>query len=237
MFSIRIAELNIGIDNKYDYAERFCRGYIIESTEQKDFTVSVTESEIDAEIAASEVNASRGYAETICIYRAICDKVLREYDGLLFHSAVIEYEGRGYAFSAKSGTGKSTHIALWRKAFGESVGVVNGDKPLIRRKNGQFVAYGTPWCGKEGYGRNASVPLAAVCFLERGADNAISPMPAEDAVSRVFSQILFPSDLDGFDKTASFLDGMLKKVPCYRLSCNMNVDAAIVAYNGMKDRG
>ena len=233
MFSIRIAELNIGIDNIYEYAERFCKRYIIDKDSVLDFTVSVTEKDIDAEIAVSEIEVSRGYAETICIYRAICDKVLREYNGMLLHSAVIEYEGRGYAFSAKSGTGKSTHIALWKKAFGESVRIVNGDKPIIRRIGGKLYAFGTPWCGKEGFGENTSVALSAICFIERAAENKITPMSAESAVSMVFSQILFPSDLEEFDKTASFLDAMLKEVPCYLLSCNMHVDAAITAYNGM----
>jgi len=234
MFSISIAGLNIGIDNKYEYLERFCKAYTIDNEEPVDFSVAVSEETIDAEIALAEIKVSRGYAESICMYRAICDKVLREYDGLLFHSAVIEKDGKGYAFSAKSGTGKSTHISLWHKAFGESVRVVNGDKPIVRYINGEFRAYGTPWCGKEGFGSNMSVPLSAICFIERSKDNRIAPLTAEAAVSRVFSQILFPSDLECFDKTAAFLDKMLNAVPCYLLGCNMDVEAAHVAYNGMK---
>ena len=233
MFSIRIAELNIGINNNYEYVERFCRGYIIGQDEPLDFSVHISEDEIDAELAVAKITASRGYAECICVYRAICDKVLREYDGLLFHSAVIEKDGKGYAFSAKSGTGKSTHISLWKKAFGDTVNIVNGDKPIVRHIGGRFLAFGTPWCGKEGYGSNTFVPLSAICFVERSKDNRITPLTAQEAVSRVFTQILFPSDIEFFDKTVAFLDKMLGSVPCYLLGCNMDIEAAHVAYNGI----
>ena len=35
-------------------------------------------------------------------------------------------------FTAQSGTGKSTHIKLWKKHFGKDVDIVNGDKPIVR---------------------------------------------------------------------------------------------------------
>ena len=234
MLCIRIAELNIGIDNRYEYVERFCRGYIIDSGCDLDFTVAVTEDDIDGELAIATIPVSRGYAETICVYRAICDRVLREYDGFLLHAAVIEFEGRGYAFSAKSGTGKSTHIALWKKVFGDGVTVVNGDKPIVRYKNGEFIAYGTPWCGKEGYGRNTFVPLRALCFLERAVENSIARMSPSDAVARVFNQVILPNDVESFDRMSTLLDRMLGAVPCYLLGCSMEDEAARVAYNGMK---
>ncbi len=234
MIYIKIAELNVAIDNKYEYVERFCRKYIIEVPNTVDISVSVSEKEIEREISLSDTPVSRGYAETICAYRVICEKVLGNYNGFLLHCALIEYEGRGYAFSATSGTGKSTHIGLWKKVFGDSVTVVNGDKPIVRNINGSFVGYGTPWCGKEGYGANTSAPLSALCFIERAKVNSIERMAASDAVSRIFSQILMPEDIESFDKLSVMLDTMLKEVPCYLLKCNMEDDAAIVAYNGMK---
>ena len=35
-------------------------------------------------------------------------------------------------------------------------------------------------------------------------------------------------------KTLALLDKMLSLVRVYRLGCNMNADAALVSYNGMK---
>ena len=235
MICIGIADLKVEIDNKYEYLERFCKKYILQEAYVPDITVSVSEADIDAEISLATEPVSRGYAESICVYRVICDKVLRNFNGFLLHGALIEYEGRGYLFSAKSGTGKSTHISLWRKVFGEAVTVVNGDKPIVRYINGEFVAYGTPWCGKEGYGNNTSVVLSVICFLERSKDNSIAPLLPSNAVARVFDQVVLPTDIEGFDKLSSLLDKMLSAVPCYLLGCNMDKEAATVAYNGMNN--
>ena len=233
MLYIKIADLKIKIENKYDYVRWLCKDYVIDECEDYDLCVSVSESMIDNEISMAEGEVSRGYAEGVCIYREICYQLPTKFNSYLLHSALIEYEGKGYAFTAKSGTGKSTHIALWQKAFGDKVRIVNGDKPIVRYKDGEFIAYGTPWCGKEGFAINGSVPLKALCFIERSATNSIEPMSASDAVLRVFHQVLTPKDTETLDALFPLLDLTLKQVPCYLLKCNMDVEAAVVAYNGM----
>lgn len=69
------------------------------------------------------------------LYRKICTRML-DYDAFLFHAAIVSYAGRGFAFAAKSGTGKSTHVAQWMRALGGDVTVVNGDKPILRWRTG-----------------------------------------------------------------------------------------------------
>ena len=235
MFFIRIADLNICIENKYKYVHNLCRDYLLECCDHPDLTVSATDEDIEQEMALAEIKVSRGYAEGVCIYRNLCRELPKSFNAYLFHSALIEYDGRGYAFSAKSGTGKSTHISLWQKEFGDKVRIINGDKPILRYANGEFIAYGTPWCGKENYGENASVPLRAICFIERGEENSISRIPAERAVERIFHQVLTPADMETLDALFPLLDLTLKTIPCYLLKCNMDQEAARVAYNGMKD--
>ena len=234
MFCIRIADLNVRIRNKYNYVRRLCKEYIVEDCETVDLDVSVSEDEIAKEVACAEMPVSEAYAEGVCVYRNICKELPLKFDSYLLHSAVIEYEGRGYAFAAKSGTGKSTHIAIWQKAFGDKVRIINGDKPIIRYKDGQFIAYGTPWCGKEGFSVNDSVPLNALCFIERAEANSIDKMPAAEAVTRLFNQILIPNDMETVNKLFPLLDKTLTTVPCYLLKCNMDTEAAMVSYNGMK---
>ncbi|MBO5415700.1 MAG: hypothetical protein J6A83_03645 [Clostridia bacterium] len=235
MLYIKIADLKIQIDNKYNYVRGLCRDYIIDECEDFDLSISVSEKEIDDEIAVAEVAVSRGYAEGVCIYRNICYQLPTKFNSYLLHSALIEYEGKGYAFAAKSGTGKSTHISIWQKVFGDGVRIINGDKPIVRYIDGDFIAYGTPWCGKEGFAVNDSVPLRALCFIERSPTNSIERIPAADAVLRVFHQILTPRDAATVDALFPLLDETLKKVPCYLLKCNMDDEAAIVAYNGMNN--
>lgn len=235
MFYIKIADLNICINNKYNYVYSLCKEYLIDKPEKTDIEVSATEEQIDQELKDTGIPVSRGYCEGVCIYRNLCKRLPMEFNAYLLHSALIEYEGRGYAFAAKSGTGKSTHISLWKKAFGDKVRIINGDKPIIRYVNGEFIAYGTPWCGKEGLAVNDSVPLNAICFLERSAENSIVKISAADAVAKIVQQILTPSDLETLDSLFPLLDMTLTSVPCYVLGCNMDIEAAEVAYNGMKN--
>ena len=234
MFYIKIADLKIRVDHKYKYVYNLCRDYMIEECEPN-IIASATPEDIEREkIASCDIKASDAYAEGVCIYRNICKQLPQRFDAYLFHSALIEYEGRGYAFSAKSGTGKSTHIGLWQKAFGEGVHIINGDKPIIRYVDGEFMAYGTPWCGKENISTNASVPLRAICFIERDETNSITKITPSDAISRIFHQILTPRDMETLDSLLPLLDMTLRTIPCYLLKCNMDVEAAHVAYNGMK---
>ena len=170
----RIADLVIEIKTRYDFVPRQCKDYLAEAGATPDFTVEVSDEALDASYAHSP-ECGRPYHESLCVYREICKKMLA-YGGFLLHAAVIEVDGRAYAFSAPSGTGKSTHIALWRRVLGDRVRIVNGDKPILRYKDGRFIAYGTPWCGKEGWQRNTSAPLSAICFLERSPENRIRRM-------------------------------------------------------------
>ena len=156
------------------------------------------------------------------------------HETLLVHASVIEYEGRGYMFLGRSGTGKSTHTALWLKYFGDRARIINGDKPIFRFDGEKMIACGTPWCGKEGFNINADSPVRAVCFLERGETNEICSISPADALMRVFSQILMPKKEQGIDLLFPLLEKMLKTTPCYLLKCNISEEAVRVAYEAMK---
>lgn len=233
MFTIKIADINVRINNRFDYVRRLCAKYIISDTEPCDIEIEVSDNELDAEISVSNVEVTRGYAEGVCVYRKICKQLPTKFNAYLFHSAVIEYEGKAYAFAAKSGTGKSTHITLWRKHFGEGVHIVNGDKPIMRFVGDELRAYGTPWCGKEGLENNTSAKLFAICFIERAPVNSIRKITPDEAIMRMFQQILTPDDIASVDALFPLLDRTLAQIPCYVLECNISEEAAEVAYNGM----
>ncbi len=233
MFCIRIADITVAIENKYEYVKLLCKDYEIPMPDEIDMTVCVSEADIHQEMETAEVKITAAYAEGVCVYRQICRRLPIQFQSFLMHCAVIEYEGQGYAFAAKSGTGKSTHISLWQQHFGNSVQIVNGDKPIMRFKEDQLLAYGTPWCGKEGYNINTSVPLKAICFLERDTVNTIRRIKADEAVMRIFHQLLSPEDLETVDALFPLLDRMLREIPCYVLGCNISEEAAEVAYRGM----
>ncbi len=166
-----------------------------------------------------------------------CTKLLK-FDGFMLHASGVVYQDRAYLFSAPSGTGKSTHTTIWRKTFGEDkTYIINDDKPVIRMVDGKVLVFGTPWSGKTDQNKNKSVPLQGICFIERSDDNRIEVMPVREAVHRILDQTIRPTDSGEMTKLLELLDRLLKNVKVYKLYCNMENEAAIVAYNGMNDEG
>jgi len=234
VFYIKMADLTICINNRYKYTEKMCSDYIIEMTSQIkcDMKIEVSMEDIIKEQEESGYPYPLDYCESICIYRAISKKLIK-YDGFLMHGACVEMDGEVYVFCAKSGTGKSTHLNLWKQVYGEKARIINGDKPIIRKINDRFTVYGTPWCGKEGYNINTSAPLKAICFLERGINNHIESIKPADVMKRLVHQILMPVIQADMMAYLDMMDKLINDTPAYLLKCNMDKEAAVVAYNGM----
>lgn len=228
---VSIAGLVIDVKNKYPYFNELCKDYEVHG-KTADFCVEVSEEEL-AKAIANEPDFPDDYVESLEIYRKICRKVL-DYDAMLIHSAAISVDNEAYLFTAVSGTGKTTHISLWKKKFGDRLHIVNGDKPIIRNIDGTFYACGTPYQGKENYGENMMVPIKAICILERGAENEIVKIPPAEAISTMLVQTLRTNDMHEMEKMLALTDKLLNTVPFYRLKCNMEPEAADVSYNGMK---
>lgn len=229
MFVIRMAGLLIGLENRYPFVERQCRAYtVLEGVPA--FTVSVTPEEITEEQKNGDFSA--GYCESICLYRHICEQ-LPAYNIFLMHSAVIEVDGRAYAFTAPSGTGKSTHISLWLKNIPHAR-VINGDKPLYKiEEDGKLTVFGTPWNGKENWGENLSAPLAAVCFLERGKENSIRPAEEGEVVNRLVHQLYLRGSRDSVNCQLLLMDALVRTAKFYVLACNISDEAAWLSYRTM----
>ena len=118
---------------------------------------------------------------------------------------------------------------------GDRIEIINGDKPLIRVENSVATVYGTPWMGKEGYGCNRVLPLAAICLLNRGAENRIEKTAFAKVYPRLLGQVYRPPDGAQFVKTVKLLERIGQSVPLYELYCNMENEAALVAFGGMSD--
>lgn len=231
MFIIRLAELNICIENKYPFIERQCREFLCHDCVTPDFSVSVSDEQIREEQTLGDFSA--GYCESICIYRAICEK-MAEHNVFLLHSSVLEVDGYAYAFTAKSGVGKSTHTALWLKNI-PNARVLNGDKPLYRLEtDGSLTVFGTPWNGKENWGENISAPLRAICFIERGAVNSIRRATELETITRLMHQLYLRGDRAAIDRQLGLMDALVRAVPYYVLACNISDEAALLAFDTMK---
>lgn len=239
-FTIALAGKRIAVSALYEDAREFCREYLTDGP--ADLHVEVTPEDItfEREKSARE-DAVEGiptrhfpdaYLETLAIYRKIAE-IMLEHDTLLFHGSVISVDGQGYLFTAKSGTGKSTHTALWRQVFGDRAVMVNDDKPLLRVTDQGVFACGTPWDGKHRLSTNVTVPLKAICVLGRGERNRIEPLPVARALPMLLQQSYRPRDGAALARLLALLDKLTKKTGLYALHCNMEPEAALVAYHGM----
>ena len=239
---MRIADLVVRVHPLHAQITQLCRDYIACDAGPEvrvDLDVRVTQADIEAERAeATEgVDWTDAYLETLAVQRAIANR-LPEQHRLLAHGAVIEFEGRAYLFTAPSGTGKSTHIRLWRQYLGDAVRVINGDKPFVHIPECREelpVVYGTPWAGKEGWQRNDSAPLAGIVLLSRSEPGASSIRPASAAsnLDKIMRQIYFPSDAGTAVLTLDLLDAMFARVPVYELACDMSEDAVRTSFEGL----
>ncbi len=226
-----IAGLRVDIKNTYPFTDKFCAAYLSkDQTTPTDLTSVVTEEELAAEREVSP-GFSEGYIENICLYRNICTQ-LPSLNRMLMHCSVLDYNGTGYAFLGKSGTGKSTHTRLWLSSL-TPTRVINGDKPILEYKEGEFIAHGTPWMGKEGWGTNASVPLKGLCFLEQAKVNSIEKLTPKAAASRLFLQVLIPQKEEEASATLEFMDKMLMQVPSYLLKCDISAEAVKTSFEAM----
>ncbi len=153
--------------------------------------------------------------------------------GFLLHSSAVVKDGYAYLFSAPCGTGKSTHARFWLEAFGDSASILNDDKPALRRIDGRWYAFGTPWSGKTNQNLNLQVTLGGICILSRGLENKIEKYGGPKAIYSLLTQTIRPDDSESMDSYMELLDDLMTSVPVWQLSCTKSKDAAIVSYNAM----
>ncbi len=240
-FQIKLAGQVIQLRPLHPYLRRYCQGYLAQG--EPAFSVALSQADIDFEREKSAREDalegiptrrfSDGYLETLAAYRKIALRLLEE-DVLLFHGSALAMDGAGYLFTAKSGTGKSTHARLWRERFGDRVVMINDDKPLLQVTNRGVRVWGSPWDGKHRLSTNTSAPLKALCVLSRGADNRIAPITAREAYPTLLQQVYRPPDPAAMEKTLALVDALGASVELYALACNMEPQAALTAWEGMR---
>ena len=237
----KIAGRTIRVATRFEETHRLCAGYRAEG--EPDFSVETTAADIGFERERSAREDEKegvpvrrfdcGYLETLAVYRKIAER-MPDYDTVLFHGSCVAVDGVGYLLTAKSGTGKSTHARLWRELLGDRAVMVNDDKPLIRLTEAGAVVCGTPWDGKHRLSANIAVPLKALCILERARENTIRPLTPSEAYPVLLQQAYRPMDPAALAKTMALLDRLTAAAGLWRLGCNMDIEAARVAYDAMK---
>ncbi|MBP3815869.1 MAG: hypothetical protein J6H21_03285 [Firmicutes bacterium] len=239
----KIAERVIAVTSIYDRVHSFCRDYEINTNAPADFSVQTTPEDIihEREKVRSEYTLegkpvpsfSEELLEETAVYRKIAEEMVR-YNTFVFHGSAVALDGEGYLFTAKSGTGKSTHVRLWCERLGDRAVMVNDDKPLLRVTDSGVIVYGSPYNGKHRLGSNISVPLKAIGILSRGDKNQVQQITKRQAYAMLVQQSYHPVSPEKMKKTLELLDIMAEKVAIYQICCTMEPEAAEIAYQAMK---
>ena len=230
----------VTVSVQHDTVLKYCTDYLCNGT--PDISVTVTPEDIAFErIKAAREDEIEGVPvrqlsdeqlEITALQRKLTE-ALFDHDTLLFHGSVVAVDGQAYLFTAKSGTGKSTHTRLWREVFGSRAVMVNDDKPFLRVTPDGVIACGSPWMGKHGLGQNISLPLKAICILQRGQENRITPITAQQALPMLFQQSQRPARSENMPKYMDLIDQLAARVDLYKMACNMDPEAARVAFRTM----
>lgn len=229
----KIAGVVFDAETKHEYTQKLCRDYLYTGNAKPSFSVVITEEDVLKE-KADAPEFSDSYLESLALFRKLCEYVLKNANGIIFHSSAIAVDGNAYLFTAPSGTGKSTHTRLWRELLGDKAVMINDDKPIIRYEDGDFYVYGTPWTGKHHLGENVRVKVKAVCEIKRGTKNLIQKISPFEAFITVMNQTLRPKDEEDVDKLLKLIEKLLESVKTYRLYCDVSLDAAKLSYNTLK---
>lgn len=234
-FCMKLADRVAAVRCLFESTPEYFRKYVTQ--ESADFSLTVTREDIAFEAGEALAEAlSEGfrvrnfpepYLERAAIQRKIALELLR-YGTVLFHGSAVAADGACYLFTAKSGTGKSTHTRLWRQLLGERAVMVNDDKPFLRITDSGIWVCGSPWSGKHGLDSNIAVPLQGICLLERGSENRIRPL--EEAAIMPLLRTHCPILPTEYGHLAQALS---QGTAFWHMTCTKDPAAAQVSYEAM----
>ena len=232
-FNLSVAGMTFQVTTLHRYSQKYCERYLID--EPGEHIIQISQEEIDAErrlcsetetgVSESLCTSPDHYLESVCLLRTLANYITL-HNRILMHGSAIAVNGKGYIFTALSGTGKSTHTALLRKLHGENAVMINDDKPFLHIAEDQIFVCGTPWMGKHFLGNNVTVPLAGIFFLRRSEENVLQKLEPDAALTLLLTQCHRPEDPEKMMHTLEMLDSILSRVPLYDFGCNMDISAA-----------
>lgn len=138
--------------------------------------------------------------------------------GVEIHSCgIVDEAGNGYLFAGQSGAGKTTTARLWEALRG--ISILSDDRIIVRRVDGEFWMYGTPWHGEGELARPEKARLKRIFFLRHGERNELTRLGGAEASAQLFS-CSFPTfyNADGLTFTLAFFDELTSAVPTDELS-------------------
>ena len=236
-FKVKIAGHVAEIESIHIRSQAICLDFLTE--EPSEFKIQVKQQDIEKEREAyikkyGDCTFWDSTLETFALHALLSTKLI-DYGAFMMHGAAVAYENNAYIFSAKSGTGKTTHVLQWMRNLPKAR-IINGDKPIIatRTDNPKPMVCGSPWGGKENYYTNTMVPLKSIILMERAEDNHIEQISFTEAFIPFLQQVYHPENEEKMRETLRMMQHISPAVSFWRFRCNnFKDDCFDVAYNAL----
>jgi hypothetical protein len=152
---------------------------------------------------------------------------------LLIHASLVRCDGYGYAFIAKSGTGKSTQVSMWLRYI-PGCDLMNDDNPIVRIIEGKPYIFGGPWSGKTPCYRNVKAPLGAITRIDRAKANSVEKLsPVEAFASFLPSCSAMKWDTDIYNAICDTVTRVVETTGIYTLHCLPDKESAEICHKAI----
>ncbi|EKY29817.1 hypothetical protein [Clostridium celatum] len=153
--------------------------------------------------------------------------ILLSKEVMILHSSFIIHNNESILFTAPSGTGKSTQASLWEKYKGAEI--INGDRSAIGTRNGEYFAYGLPFCGSSNICKNKEAPLKAIVVLKQAKENSVRRLSKIEAFKILLGQVAINRwNKKDMELAMTLIEELIEKVPVVMLSCRPDKEATDV---------
>jgi len=155
---------------------------------------------------------------------------------LILHACYIETEFGGILFSGTSGIGKSTQGQLWCQH--ENAEVINGDRPVLHKDQGQWFAYGSPYAGSSKCHKNKRTKVRAIVLLAQAKECSIRKLGGAEAFRKVFAQATVSVwNPNNVNRACELVEALIQDIPVYEMACTPDVRALELLKKTLEEEG
>ena len=152
------------------------------------------------------------------------EHMITQRGGFLLHASYIIWNGRAILFTAPSGTGKSTQADLWCRL--RDAELINGERAVVTVSEDGLFAWGIPFSGSSGVGKNAVAPLAAIVSLSQAPATTISRLKGLRAFRQVWEGCCVNTwNREDMERCTRTVSDAITEVPVFHLACTPDESA------------
>ena len=141
-------------------------------------------------------------------------QLLADRGGIILHGSGLIFKEKGFLFVGHSDAGKTTIVRLFR----HRAKILNDDRMIVKKENGRFCLYGTPWHGEISQVAPDRVPLKAIFFLNQAKENRIERTEGLEAFKRLYGCTIKALVTGRWTKNVlDICQALSREVACYHL--------------------